>query len=77
MSRFPLIKNFKANTVFNTFILAGISQGILLSLTLSTNNIIKKYQNNEFWRWTLSILYIFIITIVSSCVMYFVFGYGA
>ena len=77
MSRFPLIKNFKANTVFNTFILAGISQGILLSLTLSTNNIIKKYQNNEFWRWTLSILYIFIITIISSCVMYFVFGYGA
>ena len=77
MSRFPLIKNFKANTVFNTFILAGISQAILLSLTLSTSNIIKKYQSNEFWRWTLSILYIFIITIISSCVMYFVFGYGA
>jgi len=73
---FPLIKNFKANNVFNAFILAGLFQTILLSFTFSTQDLIKKYETNEFWRWVISIFYIFIITIVSYTIMYLVFGFG-
>lgn len=73
---FPLIKNFKANNVFNAFILAGLFQTILLSLTFSSRDIVQKYETNEFWRWTISIVYIFIITIISYTAMYLVFGFG-
>jgi len=73
---FPLIKNFKANNVFNAFILAGLFQTILLSLTFSSRDIVQKYETNEFWRFTISIVYIFIITIISYTVMYLVFGFG-
>jgi hypothetical protein len=74
---FPLIKNFKANNVFNAFILAGLFQTILLSFILSTQDLVKKYETNEFWRWFISICYIFIITIISYTIMYLVFGFGA
>ena len=47
---FPLIKNFKANNVFNAFILAALFQTILLSLTFSSKDFIEKYETNEFWR---------------------------
>ena len=73
---FPLIKNFRANNVFNAFILAGLFQTILLSLTFSSQELVKKYETNEFWRWTISIFYIFIITIISYTVMYLIFGFG-
>lgn len=73
---FPLIKNFKANNVFNAFILAALFQTILLSLTFSSQDLVKKYETNEFWRWTISIFYIFIITIISYTVMYLLFGFG-
>ena len=73
---FPLIKNFRANNVFNAFILAGLFQTILLSLTFSSRDIVQKYETNQFWRWTISIVYIFIITIISYTIMYLVFGFG-
>lgn len=73
---FPLIKNFKSNTIFNAFLLSAIFQTILLSLTLSTSDIFKKYQTNEFLKWLFSIIYIFIITVISYTVMYLVFDYG-
>ena len=73
---FPLIKNFRSNNVFNAFILAGLFQTILLSLTFSTRDIVKKYEVNPFWEWTISILYIFLITIISYTVMYLIFGFG-
>lgn len=73
---FPLIKNFRANNVFNAFILAGLFQTILLSLTFGTRDIVQKYEINEFWRWTISIVYIFIITIISYTIMYILFGFG-
>ena len=73
---FPLIKNFKANNVFNAFILAALFQTILLSLTFSSQDLVKKYETNEFWRWVISIVYIFIITIISYTVMYLLFGFG-
>ena len=72
----PLIKNFRANNVFNAFILAGLFQTILLSLTFSTRDFIQKYETNEFMRWFISIIYIFIITLISYTVMYLVFGFG-
>lgn len=74
---FPLIKNFRANNVFNAFILAGLFQTILLSLTFSSRDFIQKYEINEFWKWTISIIYIFLITIISYTIMYLVFGFGA
>lgn len=73
---FPLIKNFRANNVFNAFILAGLFQTILLSLTFSTRDLVKKYKTNEFWEWIISIIYIFIITIISYTMMYLIFGFG-
>ena len=73
---FPLIKNFRANNVFNAFILAALFQTILLSLTFSSQDLVKKYETNEFWRWIISIFYIFIITIISYTIMYLVFGFG-
>ena len=73
---FPLIKNFRANNVFNAFILAGLFQTILLSLTFSSRDIVQKYETNQFWRWTISIVYIFIITIISYTIMYLVFVFG-
>ena len=73
---FPLIKNFRANNIFNAFILAGLFQTILLSLTFSSQDIVKKYETNEFLRWIISIIYIFIITIISYTVMYLIFGFG-
>lgn len=73
---FPLIKNFKATNIFNAFILAAIFQTILLSITFSTKDIVQKYQTNEFWRWTISIIYIFILTLVTYTIMYLIFGFG-
>lgn len=73
---FPLIKNFRANNVFNAFILAGLFQTILLSLTLSTRDWTKRYETNPFWQWFVSLLYIFIITLISYTIMYLVFGFG-
>ena len=73
---FPLIKNFKSNNVFNAFILAGLFQTILLSLTFSTRDFVKKYETNEFLRWIISLLYIFLITIISYTSMYLIFGFG-
>ena len=73
---FPLIKNFKANNVFKAFILAGLFQTILLSLTFSTRDFTKRYEINPFWQFTISILYIFIITIISYTIMYLLFGFG-
>lgn len=74
---FPLIKNFKANTVFNAFILAGIFQTILLSLILSTQRIVDKSKMNDFLKWFSSIMYIFLITVSSYTIMYLVFGFGS
>jgi len=73
---FPLIKNFKAINIFNAFILAAIFQTILLSITFSTKDFVQKYQTNEFWRWTISIIYIFILTLVTYTIMYLIFGFG-
>jgi hypothetical protein len=73
---FPLIKNFRANNVFNAFILAALFQTILLSFILTTQDLVKKYETNEFWRWFISISYIFIITIISYTIMYLLFGFG-
>ncbi len=73
---FPLIKNFRAKSVLNAFILAALFQTILLSLTFSTRDFVKKYEINEFWQYTISVLYIFIITFISYTVMYLVFGFG-
>lgn len=73
---FPLIKNFRANNVFNAFILAALFQTILLSLTFSSQDLVEKYEINGSWRWIISIFYIFIITIISYTVMYLVFGFG-
>lgn len=73
---FPLIKNFKANNVFNAFILAGLFQTILLSLTFASKDIVDKYEKNNFLRWFVSILYIFFITIISYTIMYLIFGFG-
>ena len=72
----PLIKNFKATNFFNAFILAGIFQAILLSITFSTRDLFDKYKTNEFWKWVISVIYIFIITIISYTIMYIVFGFG-
>ena len=76
ISIFPLIKNFKANTVLNAFILAGIFQTILLSLILSTQRIVDKSKMSDFLKWFSSIMYIFLITIISYTIMYLVFGFG-
>lgn len=73
---FPLIKNFRANNVFNAFILAGLFQTILLSLTFSSKDLVQKYQQNEILKLLISIIYIFIITIISYTIMYLVFGFG-
>ena len=73
---FPLIKNFRANNVFNAFILAGLFQTILLSLTFASKDIVDKYEKNNFLRWFVSISYIFIITIISYTIMYLIFGFG-
>lgn len=73
---FPLIKNFKATNIFNAFILTAIFQTILLSITFSTKDFVQKYQTNEFWRWTISIIYIFILTLISYTIMYLIFGFG-
>lgn len=73
---FPLIKNFKSINIFNAFILAAIFQTILLSITFSTKDFVQKYQTNEFWRWTISIIYIFILTLVTYTIMYLIFGFG-
>lgn len=74
---FPLIKNFRANTVFNAFVLAAIFQTILLSLTLSTRDFIQRYQENPQLNFWISILYIFFLTLISYTIMYLVFGFGS
>lgn len=76
ISIFPLIKNFKSNNVFNAFILAGLFQAILLSFTFSTRDLVQRYETNEFWKWSISLIYIFIITVLSYTVMYLIFGFG-
>jgi len=74
---FPLIKNFRANTVFNAFVLAAIFQTILLSLTLSTRDFIQRYQENPQLNFWISVLYIFFLTLISYTIMYLVFGFGS
>ena len=73
---FPLIKTFKANTVFNAFLLAALFQTILLSLTLSSKDYVEKFKVNQFWKFTISVGYIFLITLISYTIMYLVFGFG-
>jgi len=73
---FPLVKNFRANTVFHAFLLAGLFQTILLSLTFSTRDFVKKYEVDPICEWIISTLYIFIITVISYTIMYLVFGFG-
>lgn len=72
----PLIKNFKATNIINAFILAGIFQTILLSLTFSTKNLVDKLETSELLKWLISIIYIFLITIISYAIMYVIFGFG-
>lgn len=76
ISFFPLTKNFKATNIFNAFILAGIFQTILLSLTFATRDWVQKNQKNEFLRWIISVIYIFIITLISYTIMYLIFDFG-
>ena len=73
---FPIVKNFKANTLFNAFILAAMFQTILLSLTLSTRDFIQRYQDNPQLNFWISILYIFFLTFISYTIMYLTFGFG-
>ena len=73
---FPLIKNFRSNTVFNAFILAGLFQTILLSLTFASKDFVDKYKTNPFLKWLISLIYIFLITIISYTIMYLIFGFG-
>jgi hypothetical protein len=73
---FPLIKNFKATNVFNAFLLAALFQTILLSLTLSSKDYIEKHKFNPFVSWLISVVYIFLITVISYTIMYLVFGFG-
>lgn len=73
---FPLIKKFRANNVLNAFLLAGIFQSILLSITFASKDFIEKYEKNGFLRFTISVFYIFIITLISYTVMWLVFGFG-
>jgi hypothetical protein len=74
----PIFKNFKATNVLNAFILAGIFQAILLSLTLVSKETLDKYSHkiNAFWRYVISVFYIFFITIISYTIMYIIFAYG-
>lgn len=72
----PLIKNFKATNIINAFILAGIFQTILLSLTFSTKDAVNKLETSEFLKWLISLIYIFLITIISYIIMYIIFGFG-
>ena len=74
---FPIIKNFKENHIFKAFILAGIFQTIVLSLTLSTHKYIDKKKINGFLKWLLSVIYIFLLTVISYTIMYLIFGYGS
>ena len=73
---FPLIKNFKADTVFNAFLLAGIFNAVLLSMTLATKKIVDKNKVNDFWKWAISFIYIFVITVICYTGMYLIFGFG-
>ena len=74
---FPIIKNFRATNAFKAFILAGIFQAILLSFIFSTKDQIDKLKSNPFLSWLISIIYIFIITVISYTLMYLVFGFGS
>ena len=74
---FPLIKNFKEDTIINTFVLIAICHSILFSLSLATHRIIEKTDMNEFFKWLTSVLYIFFITLFSYIIMYLIFGYSA
>jgi hypothetical protein len=72
----PLIKNIRATTVFKAFVLAAILQTILLSLTLSTKDLVDKFKINPFWNYIISIVYIFLITVITYTIMYILFDYG-
>jgi len=74
----PIFKNFKESSIFNAVILAGIFQAILLSLTLVSKEFVDKYERkiNTFWRYIISTIYIFLITIISYSIMYILFEYG-
>lgn len=74
----PIFKNFKSTDILNAFILAGIFQAILLSLTLVSKETLDKYSHkiNTFWRYVISVFYIFFITIISYTIMYILFAYG-
>ena len=73
---FPLIKHFKEYNILYAFILASIFQTILLSLTLSTHDIFDEYETTPFLKYFFSALYIFIVTLLSYGLMYYIFGYG-
>ena len=76
MIKIPIFKKYKANNIFNAFILAGLFQTILLSLTFSSKDLIEKLETNAFLKWLISLIYIFIITIISYTIMYVFFGFG-
>lgn len=73
---FPLIKNFKENTIFKAFILTAIYNTVLLSLTLGSKDYMNKLKMNPYLNLLISLFNIFIITLVSYTIMYLIFGFG-
>lgn len=76
MNIFPLIKNYKANTFLNAFILASFIHTIIISLTFVYKDYIDKFKMNKILNFITSIVYIFLITLISYFIMYLLFGYG-
>ena len=71
-----LFKDLKATTIFKAFILSAILQTIILSITLATRHYIDQMKIDPRISFLISILYIFLLTLLSLGLMYLLFGFG-
>jgi len=72
----PIIKSYKASNKLNAFILGSIFQSIVFSLAFILKDYIDKLKINRFFNFIVSVLYIFIITLISFGIMYIIFDFG-
>lgn len=81
----PLIKNFKANTIFNAFILQSIVATIVIFMAVTLKAKYDKYTdvngqeilNQITWRSVVfTLMFTFATAIFSYSIMFWLFGFG-
>jgi len=74
--KLPIIKKFKSDNIINAFVLGSILQSIIFSLAFVLKDYIDKLNINKIINFIISVIFIFVITLMSYFIMYMLFDFG-